>query len=164
MSLWVPLYQGSPESVKSMISTFFRAFPDGIIWSNDNQGTGYDLVLFGQLEPTLINIGELNSRFSREDYDQVRESLAEIRFHSLEDLLTTYAGRAGDMKEWMAGSQTNTDRNMRLSYLSGLAANSYVQEDIFYEICKYYKFPAGLFSDTKDKLDTLDIRIQAKMR
>jgi spermidine synthase len=163
MSLWVPLYQGSNESVKSMISTFFRVFPDGTIWSNDNEGTGYDLVLFGQQEPTLIDIEKLNTRFRREDYADVRQSLEEIGFHSLKDLLITYAGRAGDLKEWISGSQINTDRNMRLSYLSGLAANFYDQDDIFSEICKYYKFPVDLFSDSKQRLDSLNLRIQNKM-
>lgn len=164
MSLWVPLYQGSPESVKSMISTFLKVFPDGIIWSNDNQGYGYDLVLFGQQEPTRIDIEELKARFGREDYARVRQSLADIEFYSLQDLLVTYAGRAADLKEWMSGSETNTDSNMRLSYLSGLAANTYVQNDIFYDICKYYKFPVSLFSDSRQNLDTLDLKIQAKMR
>jgi spermidine synthase len=164
MSLWVPLYQGSPESVKSMISTFFRVFPEGIIWSNDNQGTGYDIVLFGQKEHTVIDIEKLNTRFSSEEYAQVRQSLADIEFYSLQDLLITYAGRASDMKEWMSGSQTNTDKNMRLSYLSGLAANTYAQGDIFFEICKYYKFPLDLFSVSREKQDALDQRIQAKMR
>jgi spermidine synthase len=164
MSLWIPLYQASTESVKSMISTFFKVFPNGIIWSNDNAGTGYDVVLFGQVEPTYIDVEKLNARLNREDYAMVRQSLADVGFHSLQDLLTTYAGQARDLKEWMSGAMINTERNMRLSYLSGLAANSYDQETIFFDICKYYRFPVNLFSDSSQKLDTLDLKIQDKMR
>jgi spermidine synthase len=164
MSLWIPLYQGSTESVKSMITTFFKVFTDGIIWSNDNNGTGYDVVLFGQKDSAQINIEQLNTRFNREDYVQVRQSLADVGFYSLQDLLVTYAGRARDMKDWMSGALINTDKNMRLSYLSGLAANNYDQENIFYDICKYYKFPGDLFSGTNQKIDSLSFRINAKMR
>ncbi len=164
MSLWIPLYQGSTESVKSMVSTFFKVFPNGIIWSNDNNGTGYDLVLFGQDKPTHIDIEKLKARLNRADYAMVRQSLADVEIHSLQDLLKTYAGRAQDLTEWMSGALINTDRNMRLSYLSGLAANTYDQENIFFEICKYYKFPENLFSDSRQKLDSLDLKIQSKMR
>ena len=45
---WVPLYESDLETVKSEIATFFAVFPDGTIWSNDEEGRGYDLVLLGQ--------------------------------------------------------------------------------------------------------------------
>jgi len=163
MSLWVPLYQASPETVKSMISTFFTVFPNGIIWSNDDYGQGYDVVLFGQAEPTHIDIGKLDKKLLSEDYELVRRSLADVEFFKLEDLLATYAGRAQDLQEWMSGAQINTDRNMRLSYLSGMSANSYAATKIYFEICDHYKFPENLFSDSDEKLDSLDRYIRYKM-
>ncbi len=38
MALWMPFYESSDETVKSLITTFFKVFPDAIIWSNDDHG------------------------------------------------------------------------------------------------------------------------------
>ena len=163
MSVWVPLYQGSLESVKSMISTFFTVFPNGIIWSNDNFGEGYDVVLFGQDDPTHIDIELLRKKFLSEDFELVRKSLADVEFYTLEDLLGTYAGRARDLKYWMSDAQINSDRNLRLSYLAGMSSDYYAATEIFLGICNYYKFPKDLFSDSDQKLDSLDLYIKYKM-
>ena len=32
--LWIPLYESSLETTKSVIATFFEVFPNGIVWSN----------------------------------------------------------------------------------------------------------------------------------
>jgi spermidine synthase len=164
ISLWIPLYESSDESVKSMISTFFKVFPNGIIWSNDNNGSGYDAVLFGQAEPTHIDLEKLEQKFYSEDYTMVRQSLSEVGFNSPEDLLGTYAGRAQDMHEWMTGAQINTDRNMRLAYLSGISINYAMATEIFNGICKYYEFPENLFSGSDQKLDLLQSAIFNKMK
>ena len=93
----------------------------------------------------------------------VRQSLADVGFLSLEDLLGTYAGCARDLEEWMSGAQINTDNNLRLSYLSGMSADYSAAIEIFYGIIKYYKFPENLFSDSAQKLDSLDLKIRNKM-
>lgn len=163
MSLWVPLYETSINSVKSLISTFFIVFPNGMIWNNDNNGMGYDIVLFGQDEATHIDIGKLEERLSGEDYKIVRQSLADVGFNHLEDLLGTYAGCARDLKEWMEGAQINTDRNLRLSYLSGMSINYFQATDILIGICHYYEFPKNLFSGSYQKLESLQLTIDNKM-
>ena len=163
ITVWIPLYQGSTESIKSMISTFCKVFPDAILWSNDFSGEGYDMVLFSQDKPTHINLEELEKKLSREDYSMVRQSLADVTFGNLEDFLGTYAGNAQDLKEWMSGAHINTDRNLRLSYLSGVSAYYYVATEILHDIFKYYKFPENLFSGPDQKLDSLDINIRYKM-
>jgi spermidine synthase len=56
---WVPLYESNSEVVKSEIATFFAAFPNGTIWSNDEDGSGYDTVLLGQTSPMKIDVDEL---------------------------------------------------------------------------------------------------------
>ena len=57
-------------------------------------------MLYGQVEPTRIDVDELQARLDRPDYAEVKESLAEVGFHSAVELLATYAGRgagfAGD--------------------------------------------------------------------
>jgi spermidine synthase len=48
VTLFVQLYESSPEAVKSEVATFFQAFPNGVVFGNTNNGGGYDLVLVGQ--------------------------------------------------------------------------------------------------------------------
>jgi len=120
---WVPLYESDFDTVKSELATFFDVFPNGTIWGNDINGEGYDIVLLAQVEPTKIDIDALEKRMSRDDYKLVRRSLAEVNFHSVPQLLGTYAGRASDLKNWLAGAQVNEDMNLRLQYLAGMGLN-----------------------------------------
>ena len=78
--LWIPLYESNLETSKSVIATFFQVFPNGIIWSNEREGFGYDAVLFGQVEPTVIDVDALQERIDRADHQLVRQSLREVGF------------------------------------------------------------------------------------
>jgi spermidine synthase len=120
---WVPLYESDFDTVKSELATFFDVFPNGTIWGNDINGEGYDLVLLAQVEPTKINVDALQERLSRDDHKLVARSLAEVNFHSIPQLLGTYAGRASDLKTWLQGAQVNEDMNLRLQYLAGMGLN-----------------------------------------
>ncbi len=145
MSLWIPLYECDQQTAKSLIATFFQVFPHGILWSNDNDGEGYDAVLFGQTDPIRMNVEALQTRLKRTDYSGVRQSLADVGFHSVVSLLATYAGRAEDLGPWLSGAQINTDRNLRLQYLAGMWYNSYQSSDILDGIRKHYTFPDTVF-------------------
>jgi spermidine synthase len=120
---WVPLYESDFDTVKSELATFFDVFPNGTIWGNDINGEGYDLVLLAQVEPTRIDIDALDQRMQREDHRLVKQSLAEVNFHSVPQLLGTYAGRASDLTGWLKGAQINRDLNLRLQYLAGMGLN-----------------------------------------
>jgi spermidine synthase len=120
---WVPLYESDFETVKSELATFFDVFPNGTIWGNDINGEGYDIVLLAQVEPTRIDIDALGRRMSRDDHKLVARSLAEVNFHSVPQLLGTYAGQASDLKGWLEGAQINRDLNLRLQYLAGMGLN-----------------------------------------
>jgi len=158
VSLWIPLYESNLETSKSVIATFFKVFPDGIIWSNEREGQGYDAVLFGQAEPTVIDVDELQKRLDRPDHRPVKESLREVGFGSLRlvsdelvqgevaiDLLATYAGQAHQLQDWSRDAQINTDRNLRLQYLAGMWLNSYMGTEILNSILAYYQFPDETF-------------------
>ncbi|HZU36943.1 MAG TPA: fused MFS/spermidine synthase [Gemmataceae bacterium] len=142
---WVPLYESDHATVKSEIATFFDAFPNGTIWGNDIDGTGYDLVLLGQSQPLKINVEELQQRLSREDHAEVLQSLKDVGFRGLMDLLATYAGQGPDLKPWLKDAEINRDRNLRLQYLAGMGANLKKEAVIFDEIVSYRKFPDDLF-------------------
>jgi spermidine synthase len=109
--------------VKSELATFFDVFPNGTIWGNDISGEGYDIVLLAQTEPTKIDLDILDKRLRRDDYKLVARSMAEVNFHSIPQLLGTYAGRASDLRSWLEGAQINRDLNLRLQYLAGMGLN-----------------------------------------
>jgi spermidine synthase len=157
VTLWMSLGESNLDTTKSLIATFFEVFPNGILWSNERERTGYDAVLFGQVEPTVIDVDELQRRLVRPDHRLVKQSLREMGlwapkgFEGEEeknegiDLLATYAGQAPLLKEWSQGAQINTDRNLRLQFLAGMSLNSAMGDEILSSILKHYRFPAQTF-------------------
>jgi transketolase C-terminal domain/subunit len=154
---WVPLYESDPATVKSEIATFLAVFPEGTVWSNDQEGEGYDLVLLGQVEPMKIDADALDQRLQREG--AVAKSLQEVGFRSGVALLGTYAGQGRDLIPWLTHAEINQDRSLRLQYLAGLGLNLNQGAKIYDDMLRYRKFPEKLFvaSDLKDKM--LKLRI-----
>jgi spermidine synthase len=170
MSLWIPLYECNEETAKSVIKTFFEVFPNGILWSNDTGNQGYDAVLFGQVEPTVIDIDALEKRLDRPDHQFVKKSLEDVSFGTKNnnqtltepspygvaiDLLATYAGQAPLLGDWSRGAQLNTDRNLRLQYLAGMWLNSYMGPEILNGILAYYHFPENTFVGSPGRIQAL---------
>ena len=152
---WVPLYESDPDTVKSEIATFFEVFPNGTIWANNNGGQGYDVVLLGQEGEATIDLDALASRLDRKEQMPVVQSLNEVGFRSASNLFSTYAGRAADVKPWLAGAVVNTDRNLRLQYLAGMGVNFNNAPLIGQEIASHRKFPGGLFTGSEEKMREL---------
>ena len=155
VTLFVQLYESTPEAVKSEIGTFFEVFPNGVIWGNTHQGRGYDTVLMGTVEPPHFNVDEWEARLNSPQYAPVKDSLREISIYSATDLFANYAGRASDMKAYLADAQINRDRDLRLQYLAGLGLNLYQSGPIYAEILKHKKYPDGLFSGSPETLQRL---------
>ena len=131
---WVPLYESSIAVIKIEMATFFGVFRDGVVWANDDAGQGYDVVMFARTEPTPIDVDALQRRLDRPDHARVKASLAEVGLGSAVELLSTYAGRARDLTEWLKDAPINTDINLRLQYLAGLGLNFYDQDAIHKEM------------------------------
>ena len=140
---WVPLYESNREAVKSEIATFFNAFPNGTIWSNDQDGEGYDLVLLGEVDLLRIKVDDLQERLSREP--AAAQSLKEVGFSSIVSLLATYAGQKADLGPWLKEAEINRDRNLRLQYLAGLGANRNQGAIIYDEMLAQRRFPENIF-------------------
>ena len=152
---WLPIYDSDLDTVKSELATFFAAFPDGTIWSNNLRGDGYDLVLLGRVGGTAIDVDAMQHRLDGSGYLRVSESLREVGFYSAVDVLATYAGRASDLRPLTVDAQINDDRNLRLQYLAGLGLNSMAYQQIYSDILSYRKFPAGLIVGTGGRMDAL---------
>ncbi len=145
MSLWIPIYESNSDTFKSVLSTFFKVFPNGVLWSNDIGLEGYDAVLFGMNEPIDFDLDELQARFMSDGYAKVRESLFEVGFFSIPDLFATYAGHPKHLEPWLRTGQINTDRNLRLQYLAGMWLNSYMGKAILGEVLGYFESPDEFF-------------------
>ena len=123
MTLFVQLYESSPEAVKSEVATFFEVFPHGLIFGNTFDGHAEDIVLVGTVDPPHLDVDVMESGLREPEYAQVRRSLGEIGIYSMVDLLGKYAGRASDLKPWLFDAAINRDRDLRLQYLAGLGLN-----------------------------------------
>ena len=161
VTLFVQLYESNTEAVKSEIGTFFEAFPNGMVFGNTNNGVGYDLVLFGQVEPTTINLDVIDARLKQPEYAKVAQSLREIGFSSAVDLFSTYAGNASDLKPWLKDAPINRDRNLRLQYLAGLGLNLYQSGPIYTEMLSYRTLPQNLFVGSQALKNAVMSGIQA---
>jgi spermidine synthase len=157
---WVPLYESDIDTVRSEIATFFEVFPNGTVWSNTSGGEGYDLVLLGQVEPARIDLDELSRRLQQKDHEAVVQSLRGVGFEEPLDLLTTYAGRAAELKPWLEGADINRDRNLRLQYLAGLGLNQKQDTYIQREMMKYRHFPENLFTGSEQRKHALRWRME----
>ncbi|MGH8335287.1 MAG: fused MFS/spermidine synthase, partial [Gammaproteobacteria bacterium] len=154
---WVPLYESTPATVQSELATFFSVFPEGIIWSNDNNGEGYDAIVLGMANPAPINIDKMQARLDRPDYAPVARSMADVGFNSALDLLKTYGASGPDLAMWLRDfhAAINHDRDLRLQYLAGFGANVYLEKQIYDDIKDHRTWPAGLFEGSPQNLKEL---------
>jgi spermidine synthase len=143
ISQWVPLYETSPEAVKSQVGTFLDVFPHGSIWNSEVDLKGYDVTLLGHVEPLIIDAEKLQKRLDVQG--NVRRSLSEVRIDSASDLLRAFAGRRADVAAWLADFQPNLDRDLRLEYLAGEALNRHDEVAIYNDMTADLAYPDDLF-------------------
>lgn len=161
MALWIPLYESDLPTFKSVLATFFKVFPDGILWSNDNNQGGYDAVLYAQLGGTHIDLDETDRWLDA--HPKVKRSLREVGFGAAQNgsiatgLYSSYAGRASGLTEWGRDAQINYDSNLRLQYLAGMSLNSQVtiSDLLLQSVLNYYRFPSDIFSGSATKIEHL---------
>jgi spermidine synthase len=142
---WVPLYESAPDVVKSQFATLFGVFPRAVIFGNEGERVDSDTVVFGEVDPGPIEPDVIQQRLDRAEHSRVKQSLAEVGFHFVLDLLATYVGRAPDLANWVKDAQINTDRNLRLQYLAGMSSSAYQAALIYEDLLRHRKFPEDLF-------------------
>jgi spermidine synthase len=155
VTVFVQLYESSPEAVKSEVATFFKVFPDGMVFGNTYNGAGYDVVLVGQNGQTPINVDAVQAKLDRPEYAPMRRSLAEVGFPDAASLFGTFAGLKQNLDPWMADAQINHDNDMRLQYLAGLGLNRYDQAFIYSGMIANRRYPEGLFVGSPEKINAI---------
>ena len=141
---WVPLYETDEQSVKSQIGTFAQVFPDTTLWNPDLLEEGYDLVVLGRAEERPIDETAMARRIAAAP--ELTASLKAVTLESAAAVLGTYAGQGRDLGPWLADAQINRERQLRLQYLAGLAANSDQRYAIFQSLLRYRRYPTTLFA------------------
>src|SRR5439155_19414728 len=114
------------------------------------------------VEPTHLDLDEVDARLARPEYAAVARSLEQIGLGSAVSLFGTYAGRAVDLKEWLSDASINRDRDLRLQYLAGLGLNTNESDIVYAEILKYRRFPDGLFTGSASTIAALRGRIMPR--
>jgi spermidine synthase len=145
---WVPLYESDLDTIKTELATFFEVFPNGTIWANDINGEGYDVVLLGVNGPATIDVDQMQRRFR----GPVAQSLNDVGFSTVFDLLGTYVTRASDLQTWLKGAYVNTDLDLRLQYMAGMGLNFNDAPYIRQEIARSRQFPADLFKGSAENI------------
>ncbi|HUF74987.1 MAG TPA: fused MFS/spermidine synthase [Longimicrobiales bacterium] len=155
VTVFVQLYESTPEAVKSEVATFLEVFPHGMVFANLAYGQGYDVVMLAQKEPAPIDLDAVDRKLSAPEYEPVRRSLAEVGFYSAAQLMATFAAKKPEIDPWIADAQLNRDRNLRLQYLAGLGLNRYEADQIYRDMAQYRTFPEGLFTGAPGRMAQL---------
>src|SRR5262245_35011454 len=157
ITVYVQLFETNLEAVKSTVATFFEVFPNGTIWGNTYEGKGHDMVLLGQVQPTRIDLNDMERRVTS---SKIEQSLSDVGMNSALDLFATYAGRRPDLTKWVAGAAINLDRNLRMQYLAGLGLDLDNSAAIYADMLTHRRFPEDVFTGTQAQLDSLRTMIQ----
>jgi spermidine synthase len=153
---WVPLYESTQDVVRSEVATFLQVFPNTTIWRNDNRnGSGYDVVLVGRLDEAPIDVDAWQAKIDSAEYMAVKESLIDVGYSTILDVLKTYLGRGRDLGPWIEGAAINSDRNLRLQYLAGFGFNKNIGTEIRDSMLRYRQFPADLFTGDASTVELL---------
>ena len=150
---WVPLYETDAAAVKSQLATLFDAFPFASLWNSDPSNRGYDLVAMSGRLPMSFDLTRVQTAI--EDNPMLRAALGEAELGSALALLSTFAGNAASMTEWLADAERNVDVSLRLQYLAGLSLDRYQDAEIFAAIRSSFRIPDGMFTGAAHELDAL---------
>jgi spermidine synthase len=160
MTLFVQLYESSADAVKSEVATFFKAFPEGLIFGNTYNGAAFDTVLVGPVAAPEIDLEAIDGALRLPAFERMARSMGEIGMYSAHDLFSNYAGRAKDLQGWIRNAQINRDRNLRLQYLAGSSLNVHDGDRIYRDIVSHRSFPDDLFVGTSTTLWSLKQAIE----
>ena len=153
VSYWVPIHSMTTESVKSEIATFFKVFPHAMVWHTGGTILQRHMLLFGSNQPYMFDLSKIDQMTG--PGSKIEESIHEMEFNSLDDMLTLYVADKEALKEWVRGAQINSDMNLRLEYLAGAAAYQNNREEIFRDIIAHRRWPQELFRGHEARLQAI---------
>jgi len=163
VTVFVQLYDSGMAAVKSEIATFFEVYPEGVVFGNTVGGEGYDIVLVGTASGSLhIDVDRMEARLASPEYAEVARSLRQTGFDTALALLSTYGGRAPELKPWLQDAEINRDNNLRLQFLAGFGMNHDQRVEIYRAILQYRRYPEDMFTGSPARLAALRAAILAR--
>ena len=106
---WLQAYEISPDTYRTILATFQSVFPEVMVF----RSTLGDSILLGSRRPILINLADLEARWSAA---ATRAENARIGLERPEDLLALlYAGPEA-VRVFVEGAPINTDDNMHVEF------------------------------------------------
>jgi spermidine synthase len=159
---WVPLYETSEQAIQIQMRTFVDAFPDGTVWNSQPDAKGYDVVLLGQTEPLVIDIDAVQKRI--DDNEALKKSLTDVKLNSALDIFASYGTRGRDLGPWLGDTPVNRDFSLKLEYISGLAFNLQVADEIYANMIKGRTFPDDVLTGPSEMTTQLRGRLAPKSR
>jgi spermidine synthase len=159
---WVPLYETSEKAIQIQMRTFMDAFSDGMVFNSQPDAKGYDVVLLGRADPVHIDIEAVQKRI--DDNDALRKSLSDVKLGSALDIFASYGTRGRDLGEWLKDTPVNRDFSLRLEYISGLALNLQVADEIYANMIKARTYPEDVFAGSPEVLAQLKTRLTPKAK
>ncbi|HUL30523.1 MAG TPA: fused MFS/spermidine synthase, partial [Thermodesulfobacteriota bacterium] len=105
---WLPIYEMTPEDLKSVVRTFQEHFKHTMLWL-----THYDAELVGSNSPFLIDEAELERRIAE---PAILSDLSQVMMGSATDLLSYFVMGEEGMKRFSQGGIVNTDDNLYLEF------------------------------------------------
>ena len=105
---WLPIYELTPENVKSVVKTFQENFPYTMLWLTHN-----DAEIVGSNAPIVIDETDLARRIAE---PAIAEDLHRVMMGSATDFLSYFVMGTRGMKEFSRGAIVNTDDNLYLEF------------------------------------------------
>ena len=153
VSYWVPMHSMTTASVKTELATFCKVFPYALVWHTGGTMSQRHMLVVGSNEPQIINLEEVDQ--IAPPGSAIEESVREMEFESVDDMLTLYVADKQSLKEWLVGAEINSDLSLRLEYLAGAAAFQNERETIFREVIAHRTWPQGLYQGEQARLDAI---------
>jgi spermidine synthase len=105
---WLPIYELTPEDVKSVVITFKQNFKYTMLWL-----THYDAELIGSDTPIMIDEEELDRRIAE---PSILTDLRRVMMGSATDFLSYFVMGTQGMRDFSDGGVINTDNNLYLEF------------------------------------------------
>ena len=112
-------------------------------------------MLVGQAQQPAIWVDAIEGMLRHPSYAAVDSSLIQAGIYGAADLFGNYAGRARDLKGWLADAQVNGDRDLRLQYLARLGLNEHSGDEIYREMLDYRTYPDDIVVAIEGTVDDL---------
>ncbi len=113
MCQWLPIYELTPENLKSVVRTFRTAFKYTVLWL-----TYYDSVIVGSNDPIMFDESDLERRIA---VPEIKSDLERVYMASSRDLLSYFAMGPKGMDAFGEEGILNTDDNLYLEFSAPLS-------------------------------------------